>query len=361
MLGVIGIGQGGGNIANIFSKHDYPTLAINYSSSDLATCNYIEHKLQLVGSEGVGKQRDKAKQLMNQNWETAISFVRNHFSQPSIQLIFVIFTTGGGSGSGVSPLFVHLLSHELDDKVIVACPILPSEQESTISQINTLNCLKELSELDVCILPIDNSQLKTNRNQLFQEINQKFFSLVNDLIRQTKEYSILGNLDEKDLINLFDTPGFSMISQATITNLSNPIKLTNHAVSQEILKSWEHSIFTPPNREKILKLGIIFKGQENLMQMIDIQEINELFQNQPLDVFEGYYTSEKDSIYTILSGLKFNKQRLSEIENKTIQQIEIITNVMNESNQINVKPLSNPLTQKEKKKQKLAEIIKKYQ
>ncbi|MGG3987493.1 tubulin-like doman-containing protein [Bacillus smithii] len=364
MLSVIGIGQAGGSVADNFASKGIDSLVINYSQKDLDSCENIndEKKLKLVGTEGVGKQRDYAIKLMNQNWESTLNFIKNHVSQPSSELIFVVFSTAGGTGSGISPLITDMLINELDNKTIVTCPILPDINESTIGHLNTLNCLKELSSLDICILPIDNNNFSHlgSKNKVYSYVNESFSTLILNIILHTEMYSKHGNFDQKDLITVFGTKGFANISHVNISNIKEGFTLTSEYVSEQIVKSWNKSLFTKPDTDKIIRYGFIFDAQEQLMQYINISSILSNFSNQPLDVFEGYYHQNKGDVYSILTGLQFNKERLKEMENKTLQQSEILSEVISAPHSIQFKQ-TNIQIKKQPQKKNISDILKKYQ
>jgi tubulin-like protein CetZ len=357
MIGVIGLGQGGSNVANEFSKNGYPTLAINYSQSDLNSCSHIENRHLLLGSEGVGKDRELATKLMQNNWETTVNVVKEQFNHSSIKLIFVAFSTSGGSGSGIAPLVIELLNSELEDKVVVAVPILPHQSESTISHLNTLECIKELSEIDICLLPIDNNHSASNNKlTLYKEVNESFFTTINEIISQTSLNSPYSNLDQTDLLKLFSTVGWSAITSINLTSLNSQVNLTN--LSEPILTN--QSIFMKPTTNKIIRLGSVFYGQESLMKMIDLQQIINQFNNQPMDIFEGWYPNDTQGhLRLIFTGLSFDMSRLKEIEGKTITDSESLKNVLNESHRVNVKSQVN-LNKPNKQKKALSSILEKY-
>lgn len=362
MLGLISVGQCGGSIIDIFAKNDYPTMAINSSQRDLDTCEHVQHKLKIIGTEGVGRNRELAINLMSKHWETSISSIKEHFSQPSIQLIFVVFSTGGGTGSGGAPILCELLQNELPDKVIVAVPVLPSIQESVVSQINTLDCLKELSELDIAILPIDNNQHSNlTKNELYKEINNTFFNLIHSTIEQTEQHSSNGNLDQKDLLTLLSTPAFCHLSHTTLTNLKQNISISEESITQSIKESWQQGIFTPPSLEKIVRFGFIYNGQEGLMQYLNIPNILSDYTNTPMDIFEGYYSNTKGDIFTIATGLKFNSDRLKEIEDKTTSESAVLQGVLSTNHNLSIKSTKLQIRPTEKKKKDLASILSKYQ
>jgi tubulin-like protein CetZ len=356
-VGFVGIGQAGTSVVDLFAKSGYGCLAINYSESDLKSCHYIERKHLLLGSEGVGKDRSLATSLMQNNWEKTVEVAKEQFSQTSINLIFVIFSTGGGTGSGVASVLLDLLSNELEDKTIVAVPILPHQSESTISHLNTLECIKELSEVDVCLLPIDNNHSTSNNKlSLYKEVNESFFTTINEIISQTSLNSPYSNLDQTDLLKLFSTVGWSTITSINLTKLNSQVNLAN--LSESILN--QQSIFMKPTTNKIIRLGSVFYGQESLMKIIDLQQITSQFNNQPMDIFEGWYPNDTQGrLRLIFTGLSFDMNRLKEIEGKTITDSESLKNVLNESHRVNVKSQIN-LNKPTKQKKALSSILAKY-
>jgi cell division GTPase FtsZ len=299
---------------------------------------------------------------MNNNWELCLSFIKEHFSQPSTELIFVVFSTGGGSGSGIAPMLTDILMNELDNKTIVCCPILPSENESVIAHLNTLECLKELSELDVCILPIDNNKFPhLSKNELYKQVNHTFVDLISNILEQTDQFSIHGNLDKQDLITLFSQKGFSCISHVDLTNLTQNISLSVESVTESIQNSWNQSIFASPSYSKIIKFGLIFNGQESLMPLVKIKNILSLFNNSPLDTFEGWYTESRGDVFTIITGLEFNVDRLKQIEYKTTAEYENIQNALRSGHSISYKASNLNTIIKKKDKKTVSSILSKYQ
>ncbi|MGD7047065.1 hypothetical protein FZC83_02280 [Rossellomorea marisflavi] len=358
-VGVIGIGQGGCSVANIFAQNGYDCLGINYSQSDLNSCPDVERKHLLIGSEGVGKDRALATSLMQHNWEKTVEVVKEQFSQTSTKLIFVLFSTGGGTGSGVSSIFLDLLANELDDKVIVAVPILPHKTESAISHQNTLECIKELSEVEVCILPIDNNRSSSsNKLFLYKEVNESFFTTIDDIINQTSLSSPYSNLDETDLLKLLSTVGWCTISQLNLVSMNGQVNLSKESIIDSLDQS--HSIFMKSNPSKVLRVGMTYHGQETLMKMINPESITAKFTNSPLDIFEGWYPSSSEGkLRVVYTGLSFDRERLNEIEYKTLSDTETLQNVLNQSHKVSVKTQVN-LNKPTKQRKSLSSILEKY-
>ncbi|MCA1025694.1 cell division protein FtsZ [Cytobacillus kochii] len=319
MYGFIGLGAAGGNLVDEMAKKGYPSIAINFSSSDLDSLESVTDKLKLVGSEGVGKQRERAMALMQDNWESTIEFVKQKLSKPSVDVIFVCFSTAGGTGSGLAPICIELLKGSITNKTIVAVPILPDTKEFTANQMNTQEALLQLSELDTCVLPLDNQSFIANhdsnipKNELFQKINSEFSNLLTKIDQCTYKKSKFGILDKRDAHQLFSTKGIMVISQTSLIDLNNLVlSVDNFTIN--IQKSWKKTIFSPIQFEKIIRAGIIFEGDESMLQFLRYEKLFDAFKNQPLELFEGYYTEGKGNVICILSGLNWIYNRVEEID-----------------------------------------------
>lgn len=371
MIGVISLGQCGGNIGDLFVEYGFPAVAINYSSTDLMSLDNIENKLTLFGSEGCGKDRTLASQLMKNNWENTIDFIKRNFSSPSIEVLLVVFSTGGGSGSGISSLLLDLLSVELPEKVIVACPVIPDLSESVINQANSLQALNELQQLDICVLPIDNEKVKsqnhiTGKNRLYQMVNQKFVKLIYELVSYTDKHSKHGVLDKKDLLQIFKTKGIGIIAETNLTSISNGniLDLSHQGFADKINESWDNSIFTQIEYSSVMRAGIIFDGQESFMEYINHNLTFNVFKKgTPLDLFESYYTEQKGKMLSILTGLQWCNSRIKQIE----EIIENKTSSMTENEEVytpktNMYDITTKLRQQNvKPKQSAIDILSKYQ
>jgi tubulin-like protein CetZ len=369
MIAFLGLGAAGGNIVDEAVKQGFPGIAINYSQKDLDSLEFVEERLKMIGSEGVGKNREEAIRLMEKNWESAISFVKERFSSPAIEVIFVSFSTGGGSGSGMAPILLELLMSEMEEKTFVAAPILPDLSEVIINQMNCIQASEELSILNICVLPIDNEQVRIQRphagkNTVYQKANETFIDEIKALVEYTNKNSKNGVLDRRDLRTIFSTKGIATISELDISVIKQGQKdLTEKGIAKMIQESWDNSIFAPIQYNKIVRAGVIFDGQEALMPFIDFQRIFNGFKSgMPLDLFEGYYGEKTGKVYSILSGLAWYSDRLEKVE-KIIQDKQNATEEMMESESVyqsKVNEFTSKIRQKETKKKSITDILSRY-
>ena len=380
MIGVVGIGAAGGNVADEAYQQGIPAIAINYSEKDLESLEYVQERKKLIGSEGVGKNRNEAIELMAKNWETATKFVKDNFSAPSIEIIMICFSTGGGSGSGIGPILIELLLAEMPDKTFVAVPIIPDTSEFMINQLNCVHASEELSRLPVCVLPIDNEQLKkTNTHigkaKLYRRTNQTFVDMINSLYRFTEKQSKYGVLDQKDLRTILSTKGIALIALHKPSKLTEgQVNISPEGIAEGIQKSWETSIYVPTEKKQIQRAGLIFEGPDSWLEFIEPMNIFNTFENgMPMDLFEGYYQGDEVTIITILAGLSWYQKRLSEIEDiirkqQDASQHSLLQDEEYQSTLSNIQTVPRSLpkagvkapVKKEQSKKKVSDIISRY-
>lgn len=365
----LGLGQGGGNIVDEAAKRGIYSAAINFSQRDLDSLEYVENKLKAIGSEGIGKQRKEALHLMNNNWDLTTKFVQEHFSHPSIEIIFVPFSTAGGSGSGIAPVLISLLKEMMPNKVFVAMPIIPDIDESFLNQKNCLETFEDILEIDVCILPIDNQKVRkelktTGKNMLYKKVNSSVIDIIEDVVSFTDKNSKYGVLDKKDLKSVFMTKGIATIGKTEIANLSGQFNLIDESFAQYIHNSWRDSIFADIEEGGNIKsAGIVFEGQEILMEYLNLKSIFSIFENKmPINLYEGYYTGNKGTVLTILTGLSVCKTRLDVIDQSLSQTNSLMRNFnSNETYKSNSLSEVENLSQNKKEKVKdISSIINKF-
>lgn len=368
MFGIIGVGAAGGNIADEAITRGIKSIAINYSQSDIESLENVEERLVLVGSEGVGRDRGTATSLMKDNWEMALDFIKQHMSTPSIDVVLVCFATSGGSGSGISPMLLEVLQYEMPNKTFVACPILPDKSEVLINQINCMETMTELSKLNLCVLPIDNEKIRTKhghlpKNKIYQLTNTSFIDLLVNLKNYTLMNSKNGIVDRKDMLQLFSTQGVALIAEASIDDISN-FNLSEGRFAESIQQSWKNSIFSPIEFTQVLRGGVIFDGQESLMDYLKLNEVFSVFEKgMPVDLFEGYFHEESCKVTTILTGLSWVNSRIHEVE-QLINHQKMNVSLEKEKTfqpKVNYRDFTTKIRKQPSEKKSITDILSKYQ
>ena len=92
-IGFITIGQAGGNIGVKLEELGYDVFFMNTSQEDLDTLTSAKFKHHIKNGEGCNKDRNKAKDLIIENFEEISEEIKSKIKK---QFIYVIFSSGKG-------------------------------------------------------------------------------------------------------------------------------------------------------------------------------------------------------------------------------------------------------------------------
>jgi cell division GTPase FtsZ len=328
-IGILGVGQAGGNIAEIASTLGFQTALINTNQRDGLVNTRVEKKYFVPGFNGAGQDRSIGLRAVNENYREMIDFVKRSFKD--IRLLLVAFSTDGGTGSGMSPLLIDLLLDQLPGIYVGAIAIVPERNVLAGNRINAAQCIEEISKIEAIssVFLVDNDQMRkinpqSSKQQIYLASNHQVMEAINNVLQVTQKSSFYGNFDETDLMNILSTRGVTIISSATITDTKSTAD-----VSSKIHRSWINSIFCPVESTGVIRAGLIYEGPENMSKLINVPSIFEKV-GEPLQLFEGTYISESDpTIITILAGLPFPTRRLLSLEETLEKNKDRLQNLVN--------------------------------
>ncbi|NRD78179.1 cell division protein FtsZ [Bacillus sp. BRMEA1] len=313
-IGILGVGQAGGNIAEIASTLGFQTALINTNQRDGLVNTKVERKYFVPGYNGAGQDRSIGLRAVNDHYHEMIDFVKGSFK--NIKLLLVAFSTDGGTGSGMSPLLIDLLLDQLPGVNIGAIAIVPDRNVLAGNRINAAECIVEISKIEdiSSVFLVDNDQMRkqnpqSSKQQIYLSSNHQVMEAICHILQVTQKSSLYGNFDETDLLNILSTRGVTIISSAAVTDAK-----TTSDVASKIHQSWANSVFCPVESTGVIRAGLIYEGPEKMSKLINVPAIFERV-GEPLELFEGTYVSESDpTITTILAGLPFPNKRLMAIE-----------------------------------------------
>ena len=313
-IGILGVGQAGGNIAEIASVLGFQTALINTNQRDGIVNTKVVKRYFVPGYSGAGQDRTLGLTAVQDHYQEIVEFINKSFK--NINLLLVAFSTDGGTGSGMSPPLIDLLTDQFPSIKIGAIAIVPERNVLAGNRINTAECIEELSKIEAIssVFLVDNDQMRkinpqSSKQQIYLSTNRQVMEAINHVLRVTQKSSLFGNFDETDLMNILGTRGVTIISSTPITDAK-----TTSDVSAKIQLSWANSIFCPVESQGVIRAGLIYEGPENISKLINVPSVFERI-GEPLQLFEGTYISESDStITTILSGLSFPSRRLLSLE-----------------------------------------------
>ena len=135
-IGIVGIGQGGNNVAQELEARGLQVLQINSSMEDLATLRNPSNVYHIKTGEGSARNRDRIKSLAAADHEGILSAINAKIDG---EIILVAFSAGGGTGSGLAPMLCQLLL--MQGRQVGAIVILPGSHEMAKAQMNAYSCL----------------------------------------------------------------------------------------------------------------------------------------------------------------------------------------------------------------------------
>lgn len=277
-IGFVAIGQGGGNIGAAFEKMGYGVLYVNTSKEDLATLKGMEHIYHIKGGEGSNKDRDKAKRLAFDNHAGIVNKIGQAVRE---DVVFAIFTAGGGTGSGSAPMLIEYLLKHTDKQVGAIC-VLPARTEPLKAHINAYECFEELEALEGlgATFVLDNAKAdKFSINREFAELFDAFASI-------PQSSSAKDNIDTAEIKEMLATRGAAVIS-------AMPKEASDAA---RLVKSFKENIFAPMEGDGVIAyIGLSSPAH------IDVEAVVKAT-GTPLDIFQG---SNSESTVCMLCGLSY--------------------------------------------------------
>lgn len=311
-IGVIAIGQAGGNIGFLLKNKGFDVAFINSSEGDLETLQLDKkYKYHIANGLGCAKDRTVAKKIAKSDFNSINEFLESSLGNKDFY--YIIFSNGGGTGSGISPVLADILSTHLNKKVGLIT-ILPSFKDTLQAHINAYECLQEVSNLKNIggIFLIDN-----NSNHNFSHINEKFVTLFDKIFEYKKYETIKGNIDEAEVLKLLETKGMIILASCENKETKGNLVTTN-----TLIENIKNGIFAPlENDGKIKYLG--------LSKSIKFDE--ELFFKEVGRYLDKFENTNKDYTLAILSGLSLPFKRVKDMRDKIMKGKETILSLEKES------------------------------
>lgn len=317
----VGIGQGGSNIVNLFKGENYLTFFLNTSGEDLQLID-SEFKYHIPGGRGCNKDREKALEFAKGYYEQITNTIENNF--PSQDIVYLVFTLGGGTGSGLGPILLDILANENPNKKYNAIVVLPSFEESLQARINAIEGYKELANTEGLnsLFILDNNKMEDKL-----QINEEFFKLFESIINITTPDK-RGIIDKAELELLLTTKGATLIAKPGIKT-----------IFADYEKGCRYIGLSTNDKDKGTNL----------------KELEEMF-GKPIDTFMGY--NNKETMF-VISGMEIPVRTIYETIATVREDREKITKTRGPLT-FNV-PSINIIEDKEKEEKKdISDIFKKY-
>ena len=147
-IAVIGLGQGGGNLAAAFGRRGYRAMALNTARTDLLSLSTLGSSthpalseaqrlyIGVDGYDGAGADLNYGRQCVAESAERIREAVARHTEGADVVLLTA--GLGGGTGSAISELVKVLEALELP---ITTLTTLLGNQESGIAKVNAVRAV----------------------------------------------------------------------------------------------------------------------------------------------------------------------------------------------------------------------------
>lgn len=360
-VGIIGIGNAGNQVATIANeKLSIPVIAINSSEKDLETVpSGIPKKLisDTEGlSEGAGKDRRLAQKLLKDSIENFLTSEDVVDFMTKLDFCFIVSSTGGGTGSGVSPIMTDILSKRHPDTNIVLIGILPESEEALDAQVNTLEYLNELYKA----LPNQPYMLYDNDKyaglptyQIMEKVNNEIVGDI-EVLRCSYNYTTKYNsIDNRDMTRLITFPGRIVVSRLEDFKDKDCDTKTIEDMLIDNLKRNSHVELQ--RDKKVMATGVITNLSQTLNEEFNnnIPNVRE-FIGSPVHSFNHIYVNEErglgNNVFLIISGLSPINDRIYKISD-IIKEMEEKQRIMEEENalsSVDLKGLTDVIADKSK-------------
>ncbi len=368
-IGLIGIGQAGGKIADKLLEYDdfinagfiRGCLAINTARQDLAGLEYIpESKRMLIGEgqvkgNGVGADNKKGRDIMEENFREVQDKI-NEIPLHEIDAFLVTAALGGGTGSGGMPVLTSKLQ-EYYEEPVYGLGVLPSKSEGDIYTLNAARSLESCINSTDNLLLFDNEAWSRGSNSIeewYTELNRiiaKRFGLMFASGEITDKDNVGESVvDASEVINTLECGGITAIGQKTDeldNKIVNPGLLSRLRGKTEIdttdatirMKSLSQQAISgqltiPADIESTERALVVFSGPPKFMSRKGVEEGRSVIETRTncMEVRGGDYprpNTPEMAATVILSGL-YKIPRIKELQEIAIEANNKIEKVREE-------------------------------
>jgi len=309
---IIGIGQCGTKIADLFALVDFETLAVNTSRGDL---EYLKHVPQdrriligesITGGKGVNANPILGREAMKRDLPMVMRKISSIVGYEDVDVFFLTFGFGGGTGAGGTPVLAEALKEEYPDSLVVAIGALPLKEEGIRPTINAAITIDKLSKIADSIIAIDNNKLKEGNDDISRAYERINYTIVERIASLLALVDVPGEqtLDASDLkfvlkaFGSFATVGYAKADASKVKSLS-----------RLIIKSFEsEGLYLDANIESALYGLVAIHGPPEVLKAGDIFEALDYLTTKirGKQIFRGFYPDPRErevEVVTLLSGI----------------------------------------------------------
>ena len=350
-VGIIGIGNTGNQIASLaFEELHIPVIAVNSSEKDLETIsNAIPKKLISDAngqSQGAGKNRQLAKKYLKDSIMGFLSAEDVQEFVGGLDILFIVSSTGGGTGSGTSLVMTNVIASMFPDVHVITIGVLPVINEALSAQVNTLEYLNELYgtlENQTYMLYDNDKYANMPSYKMMEFVNSEVVKDI-DVLRCTYNYTTkYDSIDEQDMTRLTSFGGRILV--ARIEDIKEK-DLDSATLEDLLIKKIKTCAHVELQRDqKVEATGLIVNLSGTVSAEFDnhLPKVREFIGTPDHDFSHIYINDDRkmaNNLFFIMSGLSPVNDRISKISDR-IEEIEEKQRIREEENAINTVSISN--------------------
>jgi cell division GTPase FtsZ len=335
-LAVIGVGQAGSRIAEVFHKKDYDAGVINTSAQDLKFIDVPENnKLLLEGSlGGTGKDLDLGREIFEESESAVAEFVERIVDGNN--MVYLAISGGGGTGSSsVDTMIPMLFETGLPVGVIYVLPKATEDAQSKRNSIETLSRLAKMTTENMVsnLIVVDNARIE----QIYANLSQSdFWRAANNAIVEpldifnslTATASRFTSLDPSDFGKIISAGDCSIYGVMEVEDY-----MEETALAEAVIESLDGNMLASGFDLSQARVGgVIISGPEAALKQLPALNINYCFhmiseQTNGASIYQGVYSSDssedKIRIYSWFAGLGLPKDRVESLKRESEAQAAI--------------------------------------
>lgn len=211
VIKVIGVGGGGGNVLTYMADQKLSGVELMVANTDIQDLRAIPDSVQKLPlgtsrRRGLGAGMDPI--VGEEAAKESISELEDAIGDAN--LVFVITTLGGGTGSGATPVISQIAKDK--DALTIAIVTHPMVEEQNIRKKNAEYCVKQLHNIVDSLVSIPNDKLSkvidgtVPFTEAFNHMNQYLADCVTGVANVINSHG-LWNLDFKDVESVLTANG----------------------------------------------------------------------------------------------------------------------------------------------------------
>lgn len=339
-FGVVGSGQAGGRIAEVFYKNGYDACAINTARQDLEFLDILESNKLFIGDEnlgGAGRDLEFGYAAVDEHESLVKGFLADKVGDSDV--LILALSGGGGSGSGSAELLVEYLSEMgLPIVCIYALPGSFDDPQAKHNAIQTLAKLADFASKQIInsLVLVDNAKIemaypnlsqaafwKTANNAVVEPLH-----MFNSVSAMPTDYEALDSTDfAKSLIE----PGNCTIFGSNTV----PAELYEEdetALLEAIIDNLDQGLLASGFRlEEAQSVGILITARQSVLERVPHNSLSYVFKyiTEEYDSarsFKGVYAvpSDNDDITVrfIFSGMGLPEERVNSLKTEAQKHME---------------------------------------